>query len=337
MKQEFKQIISDIDKKIFHPIYFLFGDESYYIDKVVAEIESKALTESEKAFNQQIHYGKDVDANQILESAGRLPMMSNYQVVVVKEAQQLRDFDELAPYFKKPTPSTILVLAFKHKNPDKRKTIYKELIANKQSAAMESKAIRDYEVSKWISSYASQEKLKISPKGVEMLAEFLGADISKIVNEIDKLRLIIGKDKDITEADIEKNIGASKDYNIFEFTNALGQRNGEKTFRILQYFESNSKSLVLQMALGTINGFYQKVYLSKFAGNMADRDFGALLKLHPFIAKEYKKYAAQYSVAQLEGVFQLIGEYDLKSKGYGSKTATGPELLKELTYKIYAL
>lgn len=337
MKQEFQQILTDLKKKIYHPIYFLFGDESYYIDKVVSYIESNALNETEKAFNQQVFYGKDVDAMQIVESARRLPMMANHQLVIIKEAQQLKSFEDLAPYFKQPTPSTILVLAFKHQNPDKRKTVFKELIASKQSVAMESKAIRDYEVSKWISAYASQEKLKISPKGVEMLAEFLGTDISKIVNELDKLLLIKGAGVEISEVDIEKNIGASKDYNIFEFTNALGQRNGEKTFRILQYFESNPKSLVLQVALGTINGFYQKVYLSKFAGNMADRDFGALLKLHPFLAKDYKKYAAQYTLPQVEQIFQLIGEYDLKYKGLGNKSATGPELLKEMTYKIYAL
>lgn len=337
MKQEFKQILADLQKKIYHPIYFLFGDESYYIDKVVDYIHEHALNDTEKAFNQQVFYGKDVEATQIMESARRLPMMSNHQLVIIKEAQQLKTFADLRPYFKQPTPSTILVLAFKHQNPDKRKTVFKELIASKSCAAMESKAIRDYEVSKWISSYASQEKLKISPKGVEMLAEFLGTDISKIVNEIDKLVLIKGKGAAISEADIEKNIGASKDYNIFEFTNALGLRNKEKTFRILQYFESNPKSLILPIALGTINGFYQKVYLSKFAGNMADRDFGALLKLHPFIAKEYKKYAAQYSLDQLESAFQVIGDYDLKSKGFGSKTTTGPDLLKEMTYKIYAL
>lgn len=337
MKQEYKQVISDLQKKIFHPIYFLFGDEAHYIDKVVEYIETHALTESEKAFNQQVLYGKDVEPMQIVESARRLPMMSNYQVVIVKEAQQIKGFTELEAYFSKPTPSTILVLAFKHQNPDKRKTIFKDLIASKQVAAMESKAIRDYEVTKWISAYAAQENLKISPKGVEMLSEFLGTDISKIVNELDKLKLILGEGKAISEEAIEKNIGASKDYNIFEFTKALGERNMEKTFRILQYFESNPKSLVFPMAIGTINAFYQRVYLTKFAGNMAEKDFGALLKLHPFVAKEYKVYANKYNQKQIEGAFELIGEYDLKSKGYGNKSGTHPELLKEMTYKIYAL
>lgn len=337
MIQQYEQIIKDVKNKILHPIYFLFGDEAFYIDKVVDYIEANALDEHQKAFNQQIVYGKDVDVSQIKDIISRLPMASNYQVLIVKEAQQLKSFESLESYFNKPNKSTILVLAYKHKKPDKRKKIFKELINNKNSAALESKAIRDYEVSKWISSYAKNSKLNISPKGVEMLAEFLGTDISKIVNELDKLVLIKGKGASIDEADIEKNIGASKDYNIFEFTKALGERNKEKTFKILQYFDANPKSLVLQVALGTINGFYHKLYLTKFAGNMGDKDFGALLKLHPFIAKDYKKYANQYTINQIEDIFEMFGEYDLKSKGLGSKSATPSELLKEMSFKIFAV
>lgn len=337
MKQEFNQILSDLQKKIFHPIYFLFGDESHYIDQIVDYIDAHALNETEKAFNQQILYGRDINAMQIIETARRLPMMANYQVVIIKEAQQVKIFNDLESYFAKPTPSTILVLAYKHQNPDKRKTIFKDLIASKYTSAMESKAIRDYEVSKWISAYASQESLKITSKGIEMLAEFLGPDISKIVNELDKLKLILGQGVAITEVDIEKNIGASKDYNIFEFTKAMGERNMEKTFRILQYFEGNPKSLILPIAMGSINGFFHKLYLTKYAGNMADRDFGALLKLHPFIAKEYKVYGNKYTVQQIESAFEIIGTYDLKSKGIGSKSPTQPELLKEMAYKIFAL
>lgn len=337
MKFEYAQVIQELSKKVFHPVYFLFGDEAYYIDKVVDYIESNALNETEKAFNQQVLYGKDVEAYQIIESARRLPMMANAQVIIVKEAQQVKNFNDLEAYFSKPTPSTILVLAYKHQNPDKRKTIFKDLIAHKDSVAMESVAIKDYEVSKWISSYASEKNLDINPRAVEMLAEFLGADVSKIVNEIDKLLLVKGKNHSITEDDIEKNIGASKEYNIFEFTKAIGERNLEKSYKILHYFDQNPKSLVLPLALGTVSSFFQKVYVSKFAGNMLDKDFGALLKLHPFIAKDYKKYANQYSVQQLERIFEMLGDYDLKSKGLGSKSASPSELLTEMTYKIFAV
>ncbi|MCB9256587.1 MAG: DNA polymerase III subunit delta [Chitinophagales bacterium] len=337
MIKEFDQIVKDLKARIFHPIYFLFGDEAYYIDQLVEYIEKNVLTDAEKAFNQQSLYGKDVSVVQVLEAAGRLPMMANHQVLLVKEAQQLKSFEDLAAYVSKPVASTILVLAFKHQNPDKRKAIFKELLKSDNVVAMESKAIRDYEVAKWIEAYCRKKNLNLSTKGVEMLAEFLGTDISKIVNELDKLELVVGKGVAISEADIEKNIGASKDYNIFEFTNAMGLRNTEKTFRILQYFDANPKSLILPVALGTINGFFQKMYLTKFAGNMQDKDFGALLKLHPFVAKDYKKYAANYSAEQLEAIFELLGEYDLKSKGFGNKSAESADLLKEMCFKIYAL
>lgn len=337
MKKDYQQVISDLKNKIYHPIYFLFGDESYYIDSVVSYIEKHVLTESEKAFNFQVLYGKEVEPMQIVESASRLPMMANHQLVIVKEAQQLKNIQALEGYINKPTQTTILVLAFKHTNPDKRKTFFKNLIASSHSVAMESKAIRDYEVAKWISAYTSEKKLKISPKGVEMLAEFLGTDISKIVNEIDKLLMIKGAGATISEEDIEKNIGASKDYNIFELTAALGDKNSEKTFRILQYFSANPKGLVLVMALGTIHGLYQKIYLCKHAANASDRELASMLKVNPFFVKDYKRYAAKYSLPQLEQTFELINEYDLKSKGLGNKNLSHPELLTELSYRIFSL
>lgn len=337
MKQEYTQVLSDLKKKIYHPIYFLFGDESYYIDEIVDYIEKHVLNETEKAFNFQVLYGKEVDPQQVVESARRLPMMANHQLIIVKEAQQLKPFTDFEDYFIKPTPSTILVLAYKHSKPDKRKTIFKELIASKHSSAMESLAIRDYEVSKWISSYAKQKKLDISLKGIEMLTEFLGNDISKIVNELDKLQMILGENARISEEDIEKNIGASKDYNIFEFTAALGDKNHEKTYRILHYFEANPKGLVFPMAIGTIYGLYQKIYLCKYVGGMADRDLAAVLKSNSYFVKDYKRYANKYSLDQLEETFKLIGEYDLKSKGLGNKSLTDSELLTEMTYKIFSL
>jgi DNA polymerase-3 subunit delta len=337
LKQEFAQVLTDLKNKIYHPIYFLFGEESYYIDQVVDYIEKHVLNESERAFNFQVLYGKEVDAMQVMESARRLPMMANHQLIIVKEAQQLSSFGKLEDYFKNPTPSTILVLAYKHSKPDKRKTVFKELIASKSSSAMESKAIRDYEVSKWITNYAREKKLTISPKGVEMLTEFLGADISKIVNEIDKLQMILGEKVSISEDDIERNIGASKDYNIFEFTAALGDKNLEKTYRILHYFEANPKGLVLPIALGTIHALYQKIYLCKYSGGSADRDLAVLLKTNPYFVKDYKRYANNYSLNQLERTFEILGEYDLKSKGLGNKSLTSYELLTEMTYKIYSL
>lgn len=338
MIADHKQILANLKKKIFHPVYFLHGDEPYYIDKVSDFIEENALTDSEKSFNQTIVYGKDIEVPQLLEIVRRLPMMANYQVVIVKEAQQLKNFEDLEDYLKKIVNSTILVFAYKHKSIDKRKKFWKDFIAMPNVVAMESTALRDYQVKDWINGYLAEEKIAISPKGSEMLAEYLGTDLSKIVHEVEKLVLIKGKDSTITEADIEKNIGISREYNIFEFTNALGERNFLKANQILKYFSLNPKSLVLVVALGNMFGFFSKVLLTKLSPQVGERDLGALLSLNPFIAKNYKGYAANYTIAQLEGVLQLLETYDLKSKGMGATGDTGDvELLKELTIKIFAL
>jgi DNA polymerase III subunit delta len=334
---QYSQILSNLKKKIFHPVYLLYGEEPFYIDKVSDFIEENALTESEKAFNQTILYGKDTDAGQLLEVVRRLPMMANFQLVIVKEAQQLRDMETLENYLKQPVKSTILVFAYKHKNIDKRKKFWKDLIAHEHVVAMESAPLKDYQAKEWIDKYLAAENIGINPKGSEMLAEYLGTDMSKIVHEIEKLILIKGKGGTITEADIEKNIGVSREYNIFEFTNALGERDILKAGKIIKYFSLNPKSLVFQLAIGNVFSFFSKVYLAKLSPMASDAELGSLLSLNPFIAKNYKAYAAKYSFQQLEYIFEQIELYDLKSKGMG---ATGDisdaELLKELTLKIFA-
>lgn len=314
----------------------MYGEEPYYIDKITDFIDDFALTESEKAFNQTTVYGKDLDVGQLLEIVRRLPMMANYQVVIVKEAQQLKNFEDLEGYLKNVVNSTILVLAYKHKNIDKRKKFWKDFVAMPNVVAMESAPLRDYQVKDWISSYLAEEKIAITPKGSEMLAEYLGTDLSKIVHEVEKLVLIKGKDSTINEADIEKNIGISREYNIFEFSNALGERDFLKANKIIKYFSLNPKSLILVVALGNLFGFFTKVYLAKLSPQAGDKDLGVLLALNPFIAKNYKTYSSKYTITQLEGVLQLLETYDMKSKGMGSTGDTGDvELLKELTIKIF--
>lgn len=338
MTTDFQQIISNINKKIFHPVYFLWGEEPYYIDKVTNYIEENALNESEKSFNQTILYGKDITVGQLLDTTTRLPMMSNYQVVILKEAQDLKQIEALETYLEKPVASTLLVLAYKHKKIDKRKAFWKKLLANQQVVAMESSPLRDYEVKKWIEQYLNQEQIKISPKGSEMLAEYLGTDMSKIVHEVEKLVMVKGKDSTITESDIEKNIGISKEYNIFEFSNALGEKDFLKANKIIYYFSNNPKSLVLVVLLGNLYNFFSKVYLAKLSPSKDQKALGSLLALNPFIAKNYAAYANKYSINQLDGIFKLLENYDMKRKGMG---ATGnvedADLLKELTLKIFAI
>lgn len=333
--QEVNNILSKLKKKEYHPIYFLYGTEALYIDQIVEFIEQKVLTESEKSFNQTILYGRDVEAPQIVEICSRLPMMASHQVVIVKEAQDIKQFEYFEHYIKKPVATTILVLAYKHKKIDKRKVIFKSLLKNAQVVSLETSEVRDYEIVGWISNYVKSRKLKVSSKGVELLAEFLGTNLSKITHEIDKLVLIKGEGASINEEDIEKNIGISKEYNIFELTNALGVKDSLKCFKIVNYFILNPKSLFLPLALGTIYSFYTKLFLVKYAGNADSRTLGSILKINPFIAKNYIGYAANYDLWQIKNIFDLLREYDLKSKGMGATGATSPgDLLKELIAKI---
>ena len=330
-----KNILSDLKNKIYAPVYFLYGTEALYIDQVTNFIEKKVLNESEKSFNQTVLYGREVEAINIIEVCMRLPMMSSYQVVIVKEAQDIKGFEKLEKYFKNPVKSTILVLAYKHKKVDKRKVIFKNIIKNKDFVILESNTIREYEVEKWIASYVKSKKISINPTGVKLLAEFLGTDLSKITHEIDKLILVKGEKSEITEDDIEKNIGISKEYNIFELTNALGKKDNLKCFKITNYFVSNPKSLFLPMALGTIYNFFTKLFLTKYAANFDNNSLSRVLKIHPFIAKDYKVYASKYDIRQINNVFSLLRTYDLKSKGMGATGSMSQgELLRELIAKI---
>ncbi len=332
---EAKNILADLKNKIYKPVYFLYGTEALYIDKITSFIEKKVLSESEKSFNQTVMYGREVEAVNIMEVCMRLPMMASHQVVIVKEAQDIKGFENLEKYFKNPVSSTILVIAYKHKKVDKRKAIFKNIIKNKEFGILESNVIREYEVVKWIASYVSSKRISMTPKGVELLAEFLGTDLSKITHEIDKLILVKGKGSEITEADIEKNIGISKEYNIFELTSALGKRDNLKSFKITNYFVSNPKSLFLPMALGTIYNFFTKLFLTKYAANYDNKSLSGVLKIHPFIAKDYKVYASKYDLRQIKNIFDLLRTYDLKSKGMGATGATSQgELLRELVAKI---
>lgn len=333
--QEANAILSKLKQKEFTPIYFLHGTEALYIDQITDYIEKNVLTESEQSFNQTLLYGRDVEASQIVEICSRLPMMASHQVVIVKEAQEIKGFEYLEKYFLKPVVSTILVLAYKHKKIDKRKVVFKNVLKNNQATILETELIKDYEVAKWIANYVKTKKLNFSPKAIELLAEFLGTDLAKITHEIDKLILIKGANASISEEDIEKNIGISKEYNIFELTNAIGEKNNVKTHQIVNYFIMNPKSLFLPLAISTIYSFFTKILLVKHSRSTDSKTLGSILKINPFIAKNYLVYAANYDYNSLIDIFEILRDYDLKSKGIGATGATSAgELLKEMLAKI---
>ncbi len=333
-EEQVNQLAQKINKKIYYPIYLLNGDEPYYIDKLSDFIEQKVLTDSEKPFNQTIIYGKETTANNISDAAKRYPMMASNQVIIVKEAQEVKDINELHYYAENPLNSTVLVLCYKYKLLDKRSKLYKAI--QKKGAIIESKRLRDYEVPEWIEKFFRKRKIKIYPEGSQLLTDFLGNDLAKIENELNKLMITLPEgESSVTPSHIEKNIGISKDFNTFELTKALGMRNIFKTFQIVKYFGENQKNNPFQLILTSLFKYFSNLLKYHFLPNKTDnKQLAASLGVHPFFIKEYQMAARNYSKKKLLQIIQLLREYDLKSKGIGNVSCSEKEILRELIIKI---
>ncbi len=329
---DYKQILSDLEKKIYHPIYFLHGDEPYYIDIISDYIAKNALSDAEKGFNQTIFYGKDTETQTITESARRFPMMSSHQVIIVKEAQGLKKIDDLKHYIENPLKSTILVINYKYKKLDKRTSFAKTL--SKKCVVLESKKIYENQVPGWIENYLKDLEYTITPQGSIMLAEYLGADLSKIANELKKLIINLPKNSKITPDHIEKNIGISKEYNIYELQNALGEKNVLKANKIINYFGANPSSSPIQRTTVSLHMFFSKLFMYHFLPNKSDNMVASSLGLHPFIAKSYITAAKRYHPKKLFEIMGVLREYDMKSKGFNNVSISAADLQKEMIYKI---
>ncbi len=329
----FENILSDLKKKNFHPVYFLTGDEPYYIDQISDYIQESVLGEAEKSFNLTILYGKDTDARTVINTAKRFPMMSDRQVVIVKEAQDMAGIDDLIHYIENPLPSTLLVLNYKYAKPDKRKKVFKSLIKN--SVYLESKKLYDNQVPGWISGYLSAKNFSIEPKASALLYEFLGSDLSKISNEIDKLIISLGeRQKIITSALIERNIGISKDFNNFELQNAIGKRDVVKANRIINYFADNQKNHPLVLTINTLYNFFSRVLIYYWIDDKSRDSLAEQMGVRPFFVKNYVEAARNYNASRVIRIIELLREYDMKSKGYKGTVISPGDLLKELIYKI---
>lgn len=329
----FEQIMTDLKNKIFHPIYFLTGDEPYYIDRITEFASKHILTEEEKSFNQTIMYGKDTDAAQITNTAKRFPMMANQQVVIVKEAQEVRNFDELVYYVQTPLKSTILILNYKYKSLDKRLKVYKALAEN--AVIFESKKLYDDKIPAWIAAHLKSQDYQIEPKAAALLTEFLGNELSRIANEIEKLLITLPDGMRIITADhIERNIGISKEYNNFELQNALVNKDTVKANRIIRYFADNQKNHHISQTITHLYFFFSKLLLYHVLKDKSRQNVAANLKIHPFFVTEYEKAGRIYNVRKTVLVISWLRDYDLRSKGYGSSSAEAGDLLKELIYKI---
>lgn len=329
----FEEILKELKENIYRPIYFLMGEEPYFIDRITDYITDHALKEEEKTFNQTILYGKDTDIPTIINTARRFPMMASRQVVIVREAQNLDQIEDLIHYAENPLKSTILVINYKYKKLDKRKKLFKAL--EKNSIIFESRSLYDDKIPPWINSYLRSRGKKIEPKAAVMLIEYLGNDLSKIANELEKLIIVVKAGEEvITGADIERNIGISKDFNNFELNNALAQRNVLKANRIVRYFGANQKNHPLNLTITSIYFFFSRVLQYHFLPDKSPRNVASVLKVEPFFIREYETAARNFNTAKTVRVISLLREYDLKAKGFGNVSTSPGELLKELIYKI---
>lgn len=329
---EYEEIISNLKNKIYHPIYFLMGDESYFIDQISDYITENVLTKTEQDFNQYILYGKDADADTIITYARRFPMMANYQVVVVREAQNIKKIEELEPYVNNPLKSTILVINYKYKTIDKRKGFAKMLA--KKGVLFESKKIYDNKLPAWINSYLAAQQYSIEPQASAMLSEYLGTDLSKVANELNKLIISFPKKTRITPDHVEKNIGISKDFNVFELQNALGERNILKSNQIINYFAANPTSNPLTKTISNLYYYFMKILTFHFLEDKSQNAIASSLQINPFFVPSYVSAARQYPVKKVVEIMSVLREFDMKSKGIGNVSSDMADLQKEMIYKI---
>ena len=330
---EVKQLVTDIKNKKLKPIYFLMGEEAYYIDKISDFIEASVLAEEDRGFNQMVLYGRDVSVDDIVGNAKRYPMMAEYQVIIVKEAQDLsRTIENLAKYAENPQPTTVLVVNYKYKKIDKRKALYKTL--KKTGLVYESKKLYENQVADWIRRVLSPKKYTISPKAAQMLVEFLGTDLSKINNELEKLQIILPEGTQISPDHIEENIGISKDYNNFELRKAVGERNAIKAHKIVNYFADNPKDNPMVVTVLLLFNFFSQLLHFHGLKDKSPRSVASALKINPYFVKEYITAARNFPMRKVSVVVATLREFDVKGKGVGSNAVPQGDLLKELMVRI---
>jgi DNA polymerase-3 subunit delta len=331
---EVVKIINDIKAGNIKPIYFLMGEEPYYIDKLSEYIEHNILQEHERDFNQTVLYGRDVTIEDVVSNAKRYPMMADRQVVIVKEAQDLiKTIDKLESYAENPQPTTVLVICYKYKTLDKRKKITK--ILAQKGVVYESKKLYENQVGEWLKRVLQGKRLNIEPKASAMLVDFLGTDLSKIANELDKLAIILPQGSTITPAVIEENIGFSKDFNVFEFRKAIGERNQLKSYKIADHFAQNPKDNPMVVTTSLVFSFF--IQLLKYHG-LKDRNpktVAPILGVSPFFLKDYDVALRNYPMKKVSQIVASLRDIDVKSKGVGANALPQSDLLKEMLVKIF--
>jgi DNA polymerase III subunit delta len=325
-------ILSDWKKKSFKPLYWLEGEEEFYIDEVMNYAENKILSESDAAFNLTIFYGKDANWADILNACRRYPMFAERQVVLLKEAQQMKDIEKLEGYIEKPLGSTVLVVSYKGKTIDGRSRISK--LIKKNGEVFLSKKIFDNQLPSWTNGYVQSKGYQISPRALNLLVDHVGNDLNRIANEVEKLSINLGAEKNITEDDIEKYIGVSKEYNIFELQHALSKKDLSKAIRIIQYFDANPKAAPIQLVLPSLYNYFTKILAVYQMPDKSERTLRPIFYNNPFLVQQALDMLMNYSFADAEKVIVLLHEYNLRSIGIRNHGTAGGSLMKELAYKI---
>ncbi|MHB9056626.1 MAG: DNA polymerase III subunit delta [Paludibacteraceae bacterium] len=329
----YEQIMADLRRKAYNPVYFLMGEEAYYIDRISDFIQNNILDESEVDFNMTVLYGKDTDIDSVINAAKRYPMMAEHQVVIVKEAQLIKDWDSLSYYLSKPLRSTILCICYKYGKPDGRKKWVQDL--GHHAVVFESKKLYDNQIGQWIRGYLGEKQVRITEKAEMMLTEFLGTDLSKIANELDKLLITKTPDENkITPELIEKNIGISKDFNVFELQEALIKKDVLKVNRIVRYFGENKKLNPLQMVLAQLFGFFSNLMLYHYLPDKSPTAIASELKINPYFTKDYIQAAKSFNAWKTMNIISEIRTTDARSKGIDDTGTETADLLKELMFKI---
>lgn len=331
---EVLKIVNDIKNGNIKPIYFLMGEEPYYIDKLSDYIDQNILSEEEKGFNQTVLYGRDVSMEDIISTCKRYPMMADKQVVIVREAQDLaKTIDKIESYAENPMPTTVLVFCYKYKTLDKRKKATKLL--EKNGLVYESKKLYDNQVGEWIKRVLSGKGFTIEPKASAMLVEFLGTDLSKINNELEKLQIVLPKGSTISAKHIEENIGFSKDYNVFELRKALGERNQLKAYQIAQYFADNPKDNPMVVTTSLVFGFFLQLLQYHGLKDKNPKNVAAVLKVNPYFLKDYDLALRNYPMKKVSQIVATLRDIDVKSKGVGANAMSQHDLLKEMLVKVF--
>jgi len=328
-----EEIIKDIRQKKLSPVYFLCGDEPYFIDVVSDVLEAEVLQESEKAFNQLIIYGKDTQIGALVDEARQFPMMSDKKLVVVKEAQDLKSWDDLIPYLEKPAPHTVLVFCHKHKKPDKRTKFYRAL--EKSATVMETKALYENQVSAWVSKYIAVKGFQMDSAASDLVTEYIGSDLTKVTNELDKICINLPAGSKITRDMVADQVGIIKEFNVFELSNAFGEKNFRKASLIVDYFAQSSKSGFLIPMIAQLHSYFYKVYIASCFSREADAALAKMIGVATvYFIKDYRNAAKNYSREGLKNILRILMELDMKSKGMGSRDSD-VQLSKDLLIQIF--